>query len=121
MAGIQALVNQKNGSPQGNPNVVYYALAANEYGTTGDPHCNSSLGNKVATSCIFYDVTEGDMDVNCTGSKNCYLDGATNGVLSTSDKAYRPAYGTTKGWDFATGLGTVNALNLVKQWKSVAP
>jgi subtilase family serine protease len=35
MAGIQALVNQKAGGPQGNPNPVYYQLAAIEYGSTG--------------------------------------------------------------------------------------
>jgi subtilase family serine protease len=121
MAGIQALVNQKNGSRQGNPNVAYYALAAAEYGTAGSPHCNSSLGNGVSSKCVFYDITEGDMDVNCTGTKNCFLDGATNGVLSTSDTTYKPAYKSTKGWDFPSGLGSVNANNLVNQWKTVAP
>jgi subtilase family serine protease len=121
MAGIQALVNQKNGSRQGNPNVAYYALAAAEYGTTGNASCSSTLGNAAASTCVFYDVTQGGMDVNCTGTHNCYLPSGTNGVLSTSDKAYQQAYGTTKGWDFATGIGTVNANNLVKQWSSVAP
>ena len=47
MAGIQALVSQQTGSRQGNPNPVYYSLAAAEagYGTSGSP-CNSSLGNQ---------------------------------------------------------------------------
>ena len=35
------------------------------------------------------------------------------GVLSTSDAEYQPAYETNTGWDFATGIGTVNASNLV--------
>ncbi|MGO8794506.1 MAG: protease pro-enzyme activation domain-containing protein [Candidatus Sulfotelmatobacter sp.] len=113
MAGIQALVNQNAGGPQGNPNPVYYQLAANEYGTSGSNSCNSTLGNTVGSSCIFYDVTQGDMDVNCTGTNNCYLDSASIGVLSTSNSSYQPAYGTTAGWDFATGIGTVNAYNLV--------
>jgi subtilase family serine protease len=121
LAGIQALVNQKNGSRQGNPNVAYYKLAAAEYGTTGSPTCNSTLGKGVASTCVFYDVTLGDMDVNCTGTHNCYLPSGTNGVLSTSNTAYHPAYATAKGWDFATGLGTVNANNLVNQWSTVAP
>jgi hypothetical protein len=43
------------------------------------------------------------------------------GVLSTSDSSYLPAYATGAGWDFATGLGTINAANLVEQWTSVAP
>jgi len=78
MAGIQALVNQKAGGRQGNPNPVYYSLAKTEYGASGDTSCNSSLGNTVGSSCIFYDVTLGDMDVDCLGANNCYLDAATN-------------------------------------------
>jgi subtilase family serine protease len=118
MAGIQALVNQKVGGRQGNPNPVYYNLAATEYGASGDSACNSTLGNTAGSSCIFYDVTLGDMDVNCTGTHNCYLPSGTYGVLSTSNGSYLPAYGTTTGWDFATGIGTVNAVNLVNNWPS---
>ena len=44
MAGIQALVNQKTGAKQGNPNPAYYKLAAKEYGATGQHDCNSTLG-----------------------------------------------------------------------------
>ncbi|HUO16604.1 MAG TPA: S53 family peptidase [Verrucomicrobiae bacterium] len=121
MAGIQALVNQKTAARQGNPNPTLYKLAAAEYGTKGSSTCNSTLGNDVASTCIFYDVTEGNMDVNCRGTHNCYLPSGTNGVLSTTDTAYAPAYKTTTGWDFATGLGTINAYNLVTQWTSVAP
>jgi subtilase family serine protease len=116
LAGIQALVNQKTGARQGNPNTVYYKLAATEYGASGSATCNSSKGKSVSTSCIFYDVTQGDMDVNCTGTHNCYKPSGTNGVLSTSDSSYLKAYGTTTGWDFATGIGSVNAANLVNNW-----
>jgi len=116
MAGIQSLVNQKTKSAQGNPNYTYYALAAKEYGTTGSASCNSTKGNAVGSSCIFRDVTLGDMDVNCTGSVSCYKPSATNGVLSTSTTAYKPAYATAVGWDFATGIGTLNAANLVNGW-----
>src|SRR4029077_16390763 len=115
MAGIQALINQKAGGPQGNPAPVYYQLAAAEYGTSGSSACNSSNGNGVARTSVFYDVTFGDMDVDCVGP-NCYLGGAPVGVLSTSNTAFSPAYGTTVGWDFATGIGTVNAANLVNNW-----
>jgi len=119
MAGIQALVNQKVGVRQGNPNTVYYSLAATEYGASGNSSCSSTLGNTVGSSCIFYDVTEGDMDVNCTGSNSCYLPSGANGVLSTSNSAYQPAFATTTGWDFATGIGTVNAANLANAWPSI--
>src|SRR5208337_4869381 len=114
MAAIQALVNQYTGSSQGNPNPRYYALAKTEYGASGSSSCDSSKGNAVGSSCIFYDVTQGDMDMPCTGSNNCYTPSGTYGVLSTSNSAYQPAYGTQTGWDFATGIGTVNAYNLVK-------
>jgi subtilase family serine protease len=113
MAGIQALVNQRTGSRQGNPNPVYYKIAAAEYGAAGSASCNSTSSSGAAGSCIFYDVTRGDMDVNCTGSHNCYLPSGRSGVLSTSGSSYSKAYGATTGWDFATGIGTVNAQNLV--------
>ena len=116
LAGIQALVNQKTGARQGNPNPVYYSLAATEYGSTGSSSCNSSNGNAVGSSCIFYDVTLGDMDVNCTGTHSCYRPSGTNGVLSTSTSSYQKAYGTGTGWDFSTGIGTLNAANLVNNW-----
>jgi Pro-kumamolisin, activation domain/FG-GAP-like repeat len=112
MAGIQSLINQATGQRWGNPNPTYYSLAAAEYGKSGDSSCNSTLGNAVASTCIFYDVTEGDMDVPCQGKVNCYLPSGTYGVLSTSNLVYAPAYGTRVGWDFATGIGTINAYNL---------
>jgi subtilase family serine protease len=115
-AGIQALIDQKKGAKQGNPNPRYYALATSEYGTGGSSTCNSSNGNGVGSTCTFYDVTLGDMDVPCTGTHNCYKPSGTYGVLSTSDSAYQKAYGTTTGWDFATGIGTVNVNNLVNSF-----
>src|SRR3989442_1418731 len=117
MAGIQALINQKAGGSQGNPAPVYYQLAAAEYGSTGSTSCNSSNGNTVAATCVFYDVTLGDMDVDCVGP-NCYLANGSVGVLSTSNNSFAPAYGTTTGWDFATGIGTINAANLTNNWPS---
>lgn len=113
MAGIQALVNQKTGKRQGNPSPVYYAIARAEYGSAGSTSCDSSKGNAVGSKCVFYDVTLGDMDTNCKGTHNCYRPSGTNGALSTSDTSYKRAYKTTTGWDFATGIGTVNGYNLV--------
>ena len=116
MAGIQALVNQKANARQGNPSFVYYNLAGAEYGTAGDKSCNSTLGNAAASSCVFYDVTKGDNDVPCIETADCYLPSGSYGVLSTSDSAYQPAFGADVGWDFASGIGTVNAYNLVTNW-----
>src|SRR5216683_839955 len=117
MAGMQALINQKAGGPQGNPTPVYYQLAAAEYGSSGNSSCNSDNGNTVAATCVFYDVTLGDMDVDCVGP-NCYLADGAVGVLSTSNNSFAAAYGTTTGWDFATGIGTINAANLINNWPS---
>jgi len=116
LAGIQALVNQSTGARQGNPNFVYYTLAASQ--SASGRGCNSSSGNAVSGGCVFYDVTLGDMDVVCEGSNNCYLPSGTYGVLSGSNSSYAPAFTTTSGWDFATGLGSINAANLVKYWTS---
>ena len=116
VAGIQALVDQATGEPQGNPNYVYYALANQEFGATGKNSCNSTLGNGIDSSCTFNDVTLGDMDVNCLGPFNCYTPSGTNGVLSVKSKAYAKAYNSTLGWDFATGIGTLNVTNLVNNW-----
>jgi subtilase family serine protease len=126
MAGIQAIINQKTGAAQGNPNPTYYKLAATEYGASGDAACNSNGGTAKApvlpaSSCIFNDVTAGDMDVPCTGTTDCYgysKSGKTTyyGALSPSSSTFSPAYASGTGWDYATGLGTVNAANLVNNW-----
>ncbi len=119
-AGIQALVNQATNQSWGNSNTVLYSLARNEYGNTGKSTCNSSLGNAVGTDCVFYDVTQGDITVLCTGTNNCYNSGGTYGVLSVSDTSFQPAYPATVGWDFATGIGTTNATNIVNAWTAYA-
>lgn len=116
MAGVQALVDQSTGSRQGNPNPVLYSLANAEYGPNGNSSCNSSLGNSVGTSCVFYDLTLGDMAVDCTGSFNCYDSAPGYGVLSTSASAYQAAFTAAPGWDFASGIGSVNVGNLIKNW-----
>jgi hypothetical protein len=123
-AGIQALINQYVGSVQGNPNPILYNLATAEYGSSGSSSCNSSNGNSAGSPCIFYDVTLGDNDTPCKadgGTRyDCYLPSGKDGVLSTSNSAYAPAYTTQTGWDFATGIGTVNVYNLVHNWASGA-
>jgi hypothetical protein len=70
MAGIQALVNQRYNRAQGNPNYVYYNLAANTANV-----CDSN--GTIAGGCIFHNVTSGDNDVNCGGSQNCYSASST--------------------------------------------
>ncbi len=117
MAGIQALINQKTGQSWGNPNPVYYALARDQYGSSGSAACNASLGNMVGADCTFYDITQGDNVVICQpGSPNCYAPSGTYGVMSLSTTSFQPAYTAGVGWDFTTGIGSVNAYNLVTNW-----
>jgi subtilase family serine protease len=116
MAGMQALVNEVWGGRQGNPAPVYYALARQEYGTQGKPACESFIPGGPASTCTFYDITVGDNAVDCSGPYNCYDPDAAAGVLgvlSLSDTSYSPTFKAGVGWDFATGIGTVNATNLV--------
>ena len=117
MAGIQSLINQSTGQTWGNPNPVYYALARAEYGSAGDAACDASLGNQLNPECVFRDITQGDNVVICKpGSPNCFAPSGSYGVLSLSTSSFIPAYPATTGWDFATGIGSVNAYNLVHNW-----
>jgi len=103
MAGIMALVVQKQGSAQGLANPVFYKLAAAQ--TTAN--CNSSA--VVGTSCVFYDITSGNNDVPCQNSSTNCTNGTTIGVMGNA---------STTGYDTATGLGSVNAYNLVNTWST---
>ncbi len=221
MAAIQALVNEKWGIRAGNPNPTYYSIAKAEYGSAGNSACysiNQPPPKGLASSCVFYDITQGDTVVDCryngggdVDGVGCYRPSGTYGALSTQALttgtviaggsgytsaptctigapsnlnkysspsggtlwaggtqatctatinagthvvnainitaggtgyaggasctlsggggtgatcsvspvmgtiagAYQPAYGATPGWDFATGIGSVNAYNLV--------
>src|SRR5262249_12282226 len=91
MAGIMALLEQKNGAYQGLANYGLYQLAAAEKISL----CNSSkLTDPTASStCVFYDVTAGNNNV-------------------PGQKGFNAGW----GYDMATGLGSVNATNLVNGW-----
>ncbi len=111
-AGIMALVNEKYG-PQGQADNVLYALAAQdptafydvtagtnsvpcEYSPTLSPNCISVSNPITVTSSSGGSVTEGQMGSGTTASYNAGL-----------------------GYDLATGLGSVNAANLVADWGNV--
>ena len=111
-AGILSLVNQKTGSRQGNANYVLYNLASqqNKAGTV----CNSNTGT-TAAGCVFNDVTTGTIAMPCVkGALNCTVTTSADryGVLS--------GYASTAGYDLATGLGSVNAANLVNSWSNAS-
>ena len=93
MAGIMALVEQKNGAYQGLANYELYQLAA------GDKYwlCNSSnlTDPNTVSGCVFQDVTAGNNNV-----------------------PGQAGFKAVRGYDMGTGLGSVNAANLVNAWSS---
>ena len=124
-AGIIALVNQKQAtaqvpaSRQGNANQVLYALAKKQASTTPALNCVSST--PPASACTFNDINKGNNSVPCAGgSPNCSSKvSGVNGVLVEPGNSSTPAFPATSGYDLATGLGSVNVLNLVNNWNSV--
>jgi hypothetical protein len=93
LAGIIALLNQKTGSAQGNINPSLYALA--------------SFSNDA-----FHDITTGSNQVPCSpGSTDCPAAAGqtTPGVIG---------YVAGPGYDQVTGLGSIDAYNLVNEWNS---
>jgi hypothetical protein len=107
-AGILSLINQKTGSRQGNANYVLYNLA-NQQQKAGTA-C-SAISGVPAAGCVFNDITTDTIAMPCLeGTPNCTVSGAADkyGVLS--------GYNSGAGYDLTTGLGSVNAANLVNNW-----
>jgi hypothetical protein len=110
-AGIMALVNQKYGR-QGQANTVLYPLAAQ-------------------FPAAFHDVTNGNISVPCefapTVTTSCIA--VTNPIVLTTQSGpvtegrigtgTTPLYNATAGYDLASGLGTVDANQLVNNWNKV--
>ena len=123
MAGILALIEQFHGR-QGDANFVLYALAAQQFLSPQASGCNASRsdGQLPASNCVFNDITRGDMDIPCGQNSDghfydCHGASASLiGELSTSDSQNEPAYRAGRGYDLATGLGSVNATNLFNVW-----
>lgn len=108
-AGIMAMVVQKTGSRQGNANYTLYQLAAQSGAS-----CTSS--GTPASTCIFYDITTGTNAMPCDDTVpvpvNCGPAGPEGiGILT--------GYNSTAGYDLTTGLGSVNAANLVNKWTTI--
>ena len=117
--GIMALVNQKYG-PQGLANYVLYPLAAKAGASCASTAAMAPTAS--SSSCVFYDTQTGNNSVACVAdSSNCSdqsITGTGYGILVNN--AGKAAWTTNAGYDLATGLGTVNAANLVSQWNTVS-
>jgi hypothetical protein len=97
MAGITALLNQKFQSPQGQLNQRLYQLAANP--ANGVFH-DVTVTSSGVTSCL---LTTPSMCNNSTPSAT----GLTGGLAG---------YLVTPGFDEVTGLGSIDAGNLLANW-----
>jgi hypothetical protein len=98
-AGIMALVNQKIGQRQGNPNPVLYKL--------------------LATNGVFHDIATGNNSVPCPGgSMNCSK--TTTGGFGVLVSGGNAAFQAGTGYDLATGLGSVDVTNLLANWGGVS-
>jgi hypothetical protein len=116
MAGVMALINQKTGASQGNPNAELYKLAASQTYSA----CSAERGNGspvTSSSCMFNDIDKGTNAMACDyafsgllPSPNCTIihSGDFVGVLS--------GYSAGTGYDEATGLGSLNVANVVNAW-----
>lgn len=119
-SGIITLLNQQQGARQGNISKYLYALAEKQF---ADPSlsssCQSADGNDT-TGCIFHDVIQGSNAEPCVlGSLVDLISGATCEAVSQTDYVGIAAgYSAGVGYDNASGLGSLNAANLLANWKS---
>ena len=106
-------------------------LTACGSGYTSAPTCTISGGNGTGATCA---TTEGrgiSASLTSPGSgytslPDCVLSGGggTGGACSdlalNSSASYQPAFRAATGWDFATGIGTVNVSNLVASFTAIS-
>jgi subtilase family serine protease len=141
-AGIQALIDQglaMRGLPkdQGNAAPALYAIAATEYGVrnvTPPATLAACNADNSASSCVFHNITRGTNSTECFQeasenifTPNCYFIGEVAGVAQVGLTSLSPtqysatgkAYAAQPGWSFASGLGSVNATNLLIAWRAL--
>jgi hypothetical protein len=112
MAGVMALINQKTGAFQGNPNSELYALAATQT-------YSSCSAETVTTSskCYFNDIDTGTNAMPCDASDSSPNCTTTLSTLGIPDQiAILPGYSGVQGYDQATGLGSLNVANVVNSF-----
>jgi len=107
--------------------VVYLTSFGSGY--TSSPTCTLSGGNGTGATCTATEAPGIATSLTSAGSgyttmPQCILSGGGGSggtcaalAVNTSD-GYQPAFAATTGWDFATGIGTVNASNLVASFVS---
>jgi len=136
MAGVMALINQKAGAAQGNPNAELYALATkqtySECSAEGPPgagcYFNSIDQGTNAQPCAvsaldleggaIYDYETGEWEPGQTeaalASPNCSIvsSGDVIGTLT--------GFNAAAGYNQASGLGSLNIANVVNGWTAAS-
>ncbi len=100
---------------------MLYSLAALEYGSATDPNrgslaaCNSGQGAAIAANCVFHDITVGTNAMPCSmlGSAAGTCTGSGGDSYGIIESAGSDAYAAGAGYDLATGLGSLDAQQLV--------
>jgi subtilase family serine protease len=114
-AGMLALVQQKTASQLGNVNYTLYKLASKQYAGGGNAASCSTENASAGNACIFYDITDGTNAVPClNGTADC------KPAVASDQYGILPGYEANAGFDLTTGLGSINAFNLVNGWSTAA-
>ena len=123
MAGIQALVDEKWGIRAGNPNPTYYSIANSQFASVFATSCysiNQPPRRGIGPACVFYDVTQGDIDVNCTTAsgrtRDCYKPSGADGVVSTG--AVTSVTHVASGSGYTTATCSISAPTNLSAYKS---
>jgi hypothetical protein len=101
-AGIVAQIVQKDSS-QGNINPGLYTLAA-----------SSTSASFATTTTAFFDVSNGSNYVNCSSDCTGGVSLTINGTTATYI-----GYPAAANYDLSSGLGTINAGNLISKWSNI--
>ncbi len=114
-----------------NGEACYPELTKFGSGYTSAPTCAISGGGGSGAACSVTEALGIAVSLSARGSgyttlPNCVLtggggSGATCAATATNtSNSYQPSFTATTGWDFATGIGSVNASNLVSSFSSGA-
>jgi len=133
---LYALAAAEYGSPSA-PNSASLATCNANNGATGTSNCvfhNVTSGSNstgcysitgtgnyaqftiTTPNCFYYNDTYYEADADDTLTESFGL--TTSDAAPTSYSPSNKAYGAQPGWSFATGLGSVNATNLLIAWRA---
>lgn len=137
MAGVMALINQKAGAAQGNPNAEFYTLAGKQTYSS----CSSEKGT-TSSACYFNDIDSGTNAMPCAPTSSVIEGGAeydpnTGYFVTSAEEAANASpnctvvnsgdtvgtlngFSAATGYDQASGLGSLNIANVVNGWTAAS-